>query len=286
MLNLQRLAKALSILLFFCSPAAMPQAPSRILATGGASQLEGQAGGGIVPWAVLAGYGSTDEFSATAFYTQTSLDNFDLEAYGVAASFNNRWEVSVARHRFDLNGLSPVQSTLKQDVVGLKYRLYGDFIYHRAPQISLGLQYKKHQNFQLPQAVGAGADSDIEAYISASKLWLAGFAGRNVFANGTLRYGRANQLGLLGFGGDLGNSRELLLEGSAGIFVNRHVAFGLEYRQQPDNLSFSRQDDWFTAFLGYFPNKKLSVVAAYADLGTIATVDNQTGAYLSVQYSH
>ncbi|MFK7956359.1 MAG: DUF3034 family protein [Lysobacterales bacterium] len=286
MLNLQNSAKALSLLLFLLCATAFAQAPSRLLATGGATTLEGQAGGGIVPWAVLAGYGSTDEFSATAFYTHTSLNDFDLDAYGVAASFGNRWELSLARHRFDLNGLTPVQSTLKQNVVGVKYRVSGDLIYHAAPQVAFGLQYKDHQNFALPDAVGADRDSDVEAYISASKLWLAGLAGRNVFANGTLRYGRSNQLGLLGFGGDLGTSRELLLEGSAGVFVNRHVALGVEYRQQPDNLSFSRQDDWFTAFIGYFPSKRLSVVAAFADLGTIATVENQTGAYLSVEYSH
>ncbi len=286
MLSLQKTAKTLWPLLFFLCGVASAEAPSRLLATGGASQVEGQAGGGIVPWAVLAGYGSTDEFSATAFYTRISLKDFDLDAYGVAASFGNRWELSLARHRFDLNGLSPVQSTLKQNVAGLKYRVSGDLIYHRAPQIAVGLQYKDHQNFALPDALGADRDNDVEAYVSASKLWLAGFAGRNVFANGSVRYGRSNQLGLLGFGGDLGSRRELLLEGSAGVFVNRHLALGLEYRQQPDNLSTARQDNWFTAFIGYFPNKRLSVVAAYADLGAIATLENQTGAYLSVEYSH
>ena len=34
----------------------------RLLATGGATSLEGQAGGGIVPWAVLAGYAEEGEW--------------------------------------------------------------------------------------------------------------------------------------------------------------------------------------------------------------------------------
>ncbi len=286
MRNLERLANTLLVLLFFGCTHAVAQPPSRLLGTGGATQLEGQAGGGIVPWAVLAGYGSSNELSATAFYTRATLDDFDLDAFGVAASYNNRFEVSLARHRFDLDGLATPQRTLQQDVVGLKYRVSGDLIYHSAPQVAVGLQYKNHRNFELPSAVGAGRDSDVEVYLSASKLWLAGIGGRNVFANGTIRYGRSNQLGLLGFGGDLRDSRELLFEGSAGLFVNRYLALGLEYRQQPDNLSFSRQDDWYTAFLGYFPSKRLSIVAAYADLGTIATLDNQAGAYLSIEYSH
>ena len=38
-------------------------------------------------------------------------------------------------------------------------------------------------------------------------------------------------------------------------------------------------------FVGYFPNKNLAVVLAYARLGEIATLDNQDGVYLSVQGS-
>ena len=39
----------------------------RLLATGGVTQLEGAAGGGIVPWAVIGGYGTRDEIGATGF---------------------------------------------------------------------------------------------------------------------------------------------------------------------------------------------------------------------------
>lgn len=265
---------------------ALGQEASRLLATGGATQLEGQAGGGIVPWAVLAGYGSTNEFSATAFYSHVALDDFDLDAYGVAASFNNRLEVSLARQELEISSLSLPQRSLRQNIFGVKYRISGDLIYNAAPQVSMGVQYKSHRNFDLPRSVGARRDSDTEVFLSAAKLWLAGVLDRNVFANGTLRYGRSNQLGLLGFGGDRRDSRQLLLEGAAGIFLTRRWALGLEYRQQPDNLTFSEQDDWWTAFVGYFPNKRLSIVAAYADLGTIASQAGQSGAYLSVEYSH
>ncbi|MEQ8234857.1 MAG: DUF3034 family protein [Gammaproteobacteria bacterium] len=260
---------------------------SRILATGGGTQVEGQAGGGIVPWAVLAGYGSSGEVGASAFYTHVELDDYALDAVGAAVSFDNRIELSVARQQFDLGTLGEAlglaDKELRQDVLGLKLRLAGDLIYGRLPQLAFGMQYKRHLDFGIPAAVGAVRRRDADFYLAATKLWLAGPFDRNVFANATLRYTRANQGGLLGFGGDRDDSRDLVFEGSVGIFLTRHVALGGEYRQHPDNLSFSEQDDWIDAFIGIFPNKHVSLVAAWANLGTIATLDSQRGWYLSLE---
>ncbi|MCA8966870.1 MAG: DUF3034 family protein [Gammaproteobacteria bacterium] len=263
---------------------------SRLLATGGGSQLEGQAGGGIVPWAVLAGYGSSDEVAATGFYTHVELDDYALDAYGVAVSFDNRVELSLARQEFDLGTLGDAlgldDKSLRQNIVGAKVRLAGDLVYGRLPQLAVGLQVKSNLDFGIPSAVGARRRHDTDFYLSATKLWLAGLFDRNVFANATLRYSRANQGGLLGFGGDRDDSRDVLFEGSAGVFVNRYLALGFEYRQQPDNLGFSDQDDWFDVFVGVFPNKHVSIVAAYADLGTVATLEGQKGWYLSLELAY
>jgi hypothetical protein len=270
-------------------PAAAFELPdnSRILATGGATQIEGQAGGGIVPWAVLAGYGSSGEVGASGFYTHVELSDYALDAYGVALSIDNRVELSLARQEFDLGTLGEAlglpDKELRQNVLGLKLRLYGDLIYGALPQIAFGTQYKRHLDFGIPAAVGARRRHDADFYLSATKLWLGAGFGHNLFANANLRYSRANQLGILGFGGDRDDSRDLLFEGSAGVFLTRHVAVGAEYRQQPDNLGFSDEDAWFDAFVGVFPSKHVSLVAAYADLGTIATLDDQRGWYLSLE---
>lgn len=261
---------------------------SRILATGGASQIEGAAGGGIVPWAVIAGYGSNSEWGVTGFYTHVSVDDYDLDAAGIAAGYSNRIELSYARQQFDLGTLGDalgVDKKFRQDIFGAKVRLWGDLIYGRGPQVSAGVQYKRHLDFALPRAIGARRNDDTDFYITATKLFLAGLFERNVFANATLRLSRANQIGILGFGGDKDDSRDVLFEGSAGIFITRHIAAGFEYRQQPDNLSFATQDDWFDAFVAVFPNKHVAIVAAYADLGSVATLDKQSGWYLSLEVS-
>jgi len=171
---------------------------------------------------------------------------------------------------------------LRQDIFGAKVRILSDLIYTPWPQVSAGVQYKRLKDFDIPSAVGAEDDSGVDVYLAATKLFLAGLAGRNVLLNATLRSTEANQLGLLGFGGDEGG-RDLVFEGSAALLLNRFTAVGVEYRQKPDNLGFAREDDWWDAFVGYFPNKHVSFVAAYADLGSVAGLDHQTGFYLSVE---
>ncbi|MGY4492691.1 DUF3034 family protein [gamma proteobacterium L18] len=262
----------------------------RLLATGGASSLDGPAGGGINPWAVLAGYGEQGEWGATAFGTHVDLPDYHLDVVGLAASYDNRVEVSYAHQRFDLGTLvhkfGLPQDSLGQDIFGVKVRLFGDLIYDQLPQVSLGLEYKHDNNFQIPQLVGAQRDSDVEGYLAASRLFLGGAFGYDLLVNGNLRYSRANELGVLGFGGDRRDSRSVLKEGSVAVLFNPRWAVGLEYKEKPDNLSFAGESDWADLFVGWFPNKHVAVVLAYARLGSIATLDNQNGTYLSIQGSY
>jgi len=262
----------------------------KLLATGGASSLEGAAGGGITPWAVIGGYGESGQMGATAFATQVWTGDYRLDAAGAAVAYDNRVELSYARQRLDMptlqRRLNLAEDSLSQDIVGAKVRLAGDLIYDRLPQLVLGGQYQHQRDFAIPAAVGARRDSDVEGYLGASRLILGGAFGYNLLLNAGLRYSRANELGLLGFGGDRHDSRQWLKEGSAAVFFDPHWAVGMEYRQKPQNLSFTHESDWRDAFVGYFPNKHLSLVLAYAWLGEIATLDDQQGLYLSLQGSY
>ncbi|SDI70706.1 Protein of unknown function [Pseudomonas flavescens] len=261
----------------------------RLLATGGASSLEGAAGGGITPWAVLAGYGEQGEWGADVFATRVQTADYRLDVAGVAAAYDNRIELSYARQRFDLGNLardlSLPENSLSQDIFGIKVRLFGDLIYDQLPQVSLGIAHKRQKDFLIPSLVGAQRDEDTEGYLTASRLILGGAFGYNLLLNGGVRYSRANELGLLGFGGDRRDRRSLLKEGSVAVLLDRQWAVGVEYREKPDNLSFAGESDWADLFVAYFPNKRLAVVLAYARLGEIATLDNQNGTYLSVQGS-
>lgn len=262
----------------------------RLLATGGASTIEGNAGGGLVPWAVMAGYGTRDEWGGAVFATRVDTGDYRLDTAGASLAYRNRIEVSFARQRLDISALSRAASlpehSLNQDMFGLKLKLFGDLVYEQLPQVSLGMLHKRQRNFLIPSAVGARRDEDNEAYLSASRLVLGGALGYNLLLNGTLRYSRANETGLLGFGGDRNDDHQLLKEGSVAVLLNPRWAVGVEYRQKPDNLSFAGESDWKDAFVAYFPDKRLALVAAWADLGEIATLEDQAGFYLSAQLSY
>ena len=270
-------------------PASAIAGDGRLLATGGATQFEGSAGGGLVPWAVLSGYGTDTQNGGTAFATRVDTGDYSLDAAGVAYTFRNRVELSYARQRFGLGELqrrlSLPTGRFDAEVIGAKVRLGGDLVYTTMPQLSLGVQHKRQLDFAIPSAVGARDDSGTDVYLAASKLFLAGALDRHLLVNATLRSTRANQAGLLGFGGDRKAGRSLVLESSVAVLLDPHWAVGVEYRQKPDNLGFAREDDWKDAFVAWFPNKHVAVVAAYADLGSIATLDKQRGPYLSLQAS-
>lgn len=251
----------------------------KLLATSGLVQIEGSGGGGIVPWATLSGYDTQDEISVSAVMTQVDLDDYRLNVMGVSASFYDRVEISAAHQRFDLKQLG---GDIRQNVIGVKYRLYGDAVYSNFPQISIGLQHKKLEDGAIADLLGADSSSSgTDYYIAATKIHLGAVAGFNAVWNVTARATKANQLGLLGFGGAENADYEIMLEASAGVLLSRNVAVGMEYRQKPDNLGLG-EEDWIDYFVSYIPNKHIALTLAWAELGSIAGAEDQNGLYLSI----
>ncbi|MGI2109961.1 DUF3034 family protein [Shewanella frigidimarina] len=269
----------LAVLLSLISVCAQAET-SKVIATGGATTIEGSAGGGIVPWAVINGYASSDQWSFTAMNTAVYVDDFTLHSIGASLSIDNRFELSIAKQTFDLDTLG---GKLGQDIVGVKYKLVGEVLYTAMPQISLGLQYKRVDDFTLPQAVGARNDWGVDIYLAASKVYFDAIAGRNLVTNLTLRATKANQTGLLGFGTATNNHYQLQAEASIAVLLTDNIALGYEYKQKPDQLGFAEENDWQDIFMAWFVNKHLSVVGAYVDLGSIAGFEQQQGWYLSVE---
>jgi len=118
--------------------------------------------------------------------------------------------------------------------------------------------------------------------VSATKILFE----QSLLLNGTLRATKANQMGILGFGGDRGDDVRIMPEASVAYLVNRKLAVGGEYRKQPHDLGVdANARGYYDAFVAYFPTKNLSVTAAYANLGqiTIFNTKNQSGWYLSLQ---
>ncbi|OYW31278.1 MAG: hypothetical protein B7Z51_05450, partial [Methyloversatilis sp. 12-65-5] len=70
---------------------------------------------------------------------------------------------------------------------------------------------------------------------------------------------------------------------SVAVLLRDNLAFGVEYRDKPDNLSAFREDAAADVFVAWFPVKRFSLTAARVDLGNIANKPNQRGWYLSGQ---
>ena len=259
----------------------------KLLLTGGINNVEGSAGGGLTPWAVIGGYGTRDQIGANVFYTRVNVQDYHLDDYGVTVGLFNRVELSYARQRFDTEDVGAALGlgrgfTLGQDILGVKLRLAGDVVLDQqdwTPQFSVGIQYKKNDQGDVLHAVGATDDAGTDFYLNATKLYL----GQSLLLNATLRFTKANQMGLLGFGGDRHDGYQPQFEGSVAYLLNRHIAIGAEYRSKPDNLRIATEDDWYDFFVAWAPNKHVTLTLAYAYLGNIVIADNQRGLYASVQ---
>ena len=258
----------------------------RLSGTWGVSQIEGAGGGGLVPWALITGSGSRDAVGVIAFATRTrTRGGFGLNVVGAAVGLYDSVEVSLAQWRFGLSDTVPGQS-LKLNVAGLKWRVFGDAVSDQDkpwPQIAIGVQFKHNPEFAIPAALGAAHARDSDFYVAATKVWLAGLAGHNTLANLTLRSSRANQFGLLGFGGPLSDRRSWRAELSLAVMLRDDLALGGEWRDKPNNLASFREDRAADLFAAWFVNRHLSLTLAWVDLGNIANKPGQRGAYLSVQ---
>lgn len=259
----------------------------KLLLTGGVSQVEGAAGGGLTPWAVIGGYGTRDQIGANAFYTQVNVDDYALDSYGVLVGFYDRVELSVSRQKFDTEAVGGALGlgngfTFTQETIGVKVKVAGDAVLEQdswLPQIAVGAQYKKNDQPGVLAFVGARDDSGVDYYVSATKLYLA----QSLLLNGTVRFTKANQFGILGFGGDRNDDYEPQFEASAAYLLSRNLAIGAEYRTKPDNLGIATEDDAWDVFVAWAPIKNVSLTVAYVDLGNIVIRDDQRGVYASLQ---
>lgn len=264
---------------YFISISLCHAGDGKLIATAGLIQIEGSGGGGIVPWATLAGYDSQEQISLSAVSSTVDLDDYRLNVIGVNASFYDRLEVGYAQQRFDLKTLG---GDIKQSITSLKYRLYGDVVYSTWPQVSVGMQYKRIDDGAIAELVGAkNTNHGTDWFVAMTKVHLGAIAGYNSVWNLTLRATKANEMGLLGFGGPNNDAYKMQIEASAGILLSRHLAVGVEYRQKPDNLGLD-ESDWADIFVSYIPNKSFNLTLAWTDLGKIAASEEQQGLYLSL----
>jgi hypothetical protein len=269
----------------------------KLLLTAGFNTIEGPGGGALAPWAIITGYGSDDSYGANVHFTDLELRDTRLQSYGTAAGVFDRFELSATRLNFDLrDALGSFH--VGEDVYGAKLKLLGDAIYSQdswLPQIAAGAEYKKNDGITTvtsipglfviePEQLGARTSHSVDYYLSATKVYLA----QSLLVNATVLSTKANQFGLLGFGGDRRDEQSIEFAGTVGYLVLRQLAVGGEYRSQPHNLGADDERGAWDAFIAWAPTHYVSLVAGYANVGSIlgpVSGDSSThqGSYLSLQ---
>jgi hypothetical protein len=259
----------------------------KLLATGGVSNLEGVGGGGLANWALITGYGTDNAVGTSVHGTYIYLPNYTIRSAGAGIGFFDRVEVTYSRLWFDTGSTGSSLGlgkgfTFREDVIGAKVKVLGDAIYDQTswkPQIAVGTEYKMNNQAAILHAIGARHADGTDFYVAATKLFLS----QSLLLDATVRETKANQFGILGFGGPNGDRYSPEFEGTAAYMLARDLVIGAEFRSKPNNLGFTREDDSADAFLAYFFNKHLSATLAFVALGDIATKRDQNGVYVSVQ---
>lgn len=266
---------------------AAAQESGRLLATEGVSEIDGASGGGLATWSLISGYETRDEIGGNLHGTYVAVNNFGLGSVGASAGFYDRLELSYAHLWFDTRsaggrlGLGDGYH-FDLDAVGAKLRLVGDAVYDQdswLPELSVGTQFKAADSHAILKAIGAAGPDGVDFYFAATKLFLA----ESLLVSATVRATKANQFGILGFGGDHNRAYSAQFEGSAAYLLTRSLAVGAEVRTKPDNLGFAREGCAYDAFAAYFFSKHLSATLAFLALGPIARQGDQNGLYLSLQ---
>ena len=259
----------------------------KLILTDGIASVDGAAGGGLASWALIAGSETRDGIGATAHATVVTLPDYDLLSAGAAVGLFNRLELSYAHQRFDTGRTGSALGlgsgfTFGQDIISAKVRVAGDAMWDQdtvLPQISVGVQHKIANRGAVISAVGGRRSKDTDFYVAATKVLLS----RGLVIDATLRFTRANQFGLLGYGGDRQAKRTPQFEGSAGVLLTRRLLLGAEYRTKPDTLGFARENDAYDLFAAWALQRHVTVTAAFVDLGNVATRQGQRGLFLSLK---
>lgn len=299
------------------SNVALAEGNSRLLTTGGVTGFEGSAGGGITPWAFIAGYGTEDEIQTIANIQLLDVGHYQLKTFGISAGIYDQFELSyqkqylsvssgVISSTFDLltqGAISNAPGTqIAQDILGAKYKLFGDAVFSTSPwqpQIAVGMQYKVNRDMDtslrlpdgsvplpnqgVPRILGAVEDRGIDFYITATQYLIGAANGNNLLLNLTARATKANTFGLLGFESEGDDSYKLEWEGTLAVATSPSTVFGVEFRTQSDRLGgLAKEQTVKDVFVAWFPNKSLSITAAWVGLGNLPFEPDAKSFYLSV----
>lgn len=248
--------------------------------------IEGEGGGGIVPWAYTINPAKDGSIGRPALGVWTWISNgYTINFWTAGMSLTDRIEVGFAWQNLDIttlrsdlkddsgralgasNALDASEDNLQMITAHAKLLLLKESEY--IPAVAASVEYKKALNVddldrnltrdlrdvlgasapRLLETMGVEDDTGVDFNLMATKLWNPGIS---ILTAVNLRYTKANQLGFLGFADDWSLHPEVTLA----ILPEPNVAIGLEYRHKPDELKSVNQYLSANGVPGGFPQLK------------------------------
>ena len=206
----------------------------RLLAMGGAAQIDGAGGGGVVAGRVIGWVGAPDWGGANGHTTAVRLARFVRLPGGVGSSAGEVSGLATVGAAAGLSGaVRPGQD-------------------HWGPRPLLRVRYTTNTLGTGLRAVGVWSKEGVGAYVSPTRLFSSG----GLLSNATVRAGWP------GLGGDWAGSYSARFEGSTVLLRRRQVGLEAELRSTPDDLGFGREGLAREAFAAWPVSKNLSVAFA------------------------
>ena len=131
-------------------------------------------------------------------------------------------------------------------------------------RVSAGLQHKENDRGAVIAAVDGKGHVGTDYYLAATKLFLA----QSLLVDATLRETKANQFGILGFGGDKHDAYAAEFEGSAAYLISRKFAPSVPISvPSPAIFPSPSEGDAYDIFAAWFLNKNFSATLALCRSG-------------------
>ena len=292
------------------APATAPaEAPHEDAAAGSADRkgmpipfhsIEGYSGGTITPLAYLCnscncGCGGKHLTPPSVSYTFVGMGSKRLHSVAVTQSFLNRFEFGYAMNQFHLGsfyddlrkaGLKPERRDVMLHHFNFRAKLLEENSFDLPlPAITAGLHVKYNNGIdsidrRLGGALGSvGYDKHygVDYTLTASKMFPKLACGRPVVVTGGVRFSKAAQLGLLGFG----KTCRASFEGSVICLPTDWLVVGYEFRQKHNPYSqiaglLEDEDNWQAISASIIVNKHLTILTMAGLCGNVANANADT----------
>lgn len=270
--------------------------------------IEGYSGGAITPLAYLCNYCNcgcegTHLTYPTVSYSFMNISTKRLHTFAVTQSFYNRIEVGYALNHLHLGslyddirklGLKPERRDVLLHHFNVRTKLLDENSFNLPlPAITAGVHFKYNSGIdQINRRVGKaftaiGYDKNygVDYTLTATKMFPKLACGRPVIVTAGMRFSKAAQLGLMGFG----KSCRASLEGSVVYLPTDWLVLGYEFRQKHNPYGkipglIGDEDNWHALSASVIVNKHLTISGLAGLCGNIGNANADTTWGLQVKW--